>query len=67
MPFGGCPFWCGAGDRDHLSRLDLVILDELGDLPLALSGGQWLFHFMSRLYELNRAGFAGGCLIRVMR
>ena len=36
---------------DHLSRLDLVILDELGYLPFALSGGQLLFHPVSKLYE----------------
>jgi DNA replication protein DnaC len=36
---------------DHLSRLDFVILDELGYLPFALSGGQLLFHLVSRLYE----------------
>ncbi len=36
---------------EHLSRLDLVILDELGYLPFALSGGQLLFHLVSRLYE----------------
>jgi len=36
---------------DHLSRLDIVILDELGYLPFALSGGQLLFHLVSRLYE----------------
>ena len=36
---------------DHLCRLDLVILDELGYLPFALSGGQLLFHLVSRLYE----------------
>lgn len=36
---------------DHLSRLDLVILDELGYLPFALAGGQLLFHLVSRLYE----------------
>ena len=36
---------------DHLSRLDLVILDELGYLPFAQSGGQLLFHLISRLYE----------------
>ena len=36
---------------DHLSRLDLVILDELGYLPFALSGGQLLFHLVSKLYE----------------
>ncbi len=36
---------------DHLSRLDLVILDELGYLPFALSDGQLLFHLVRRLYE----------------
>ena len=36
---------------EHLSRLDLVILDELGYLPFAQSGGQLLFHLVSRLYE----------------
>ena len=36
---------------DHLGRLDLVVLDELGYLPFAQSGGQLLFHLVSRLYE----------------
>jgi DNA replication protein DnaC len=36
---------------DHLSRLDFVILDELGYLPFAQTGGQLLFHLISRLYE----------------
>jgi DNA replication protein DnaC len=36
---------------DHLARIDLVILDELGYLPFAQSGGQLLFHLISRLYE----------------
>lgn len=36
---------------DRLTRLDLVILDELGYLPLAQAGGQLLFHLISRLYE----------------
>jgi DNA replication protein DnaC len=36
---------------EHLVRLDLVILDELGHLPFAQSGGQLLFHLISRLYE----------------
>jgi DNA replication protein DnaC len=31
--------------------MDLVILDELGYLPFAQSGGQLLFHLISRLYE----------------
>jgi DNA replication protein DnaC len=36
---------------DHLTRLDFIILDELGYLPFAQSGGQLLFHLISRLYE----------------
>nr|WP_279597463.1 IS21-like element helper ATPase IstB [Methylobacterium sp. J-068] len=36
---------------DHLARLDLVVLDELGYLPFAQSGGQLLFHLISKLYE----------------
>jgi DNA replication protein DnaC len=36
---------------DHLTRLDFVVLDELGYLPFAQSGGQLLFHLVSRLYE----------------
>jgi DNA replication protein DnaC len=36
---------------DHLCRMDLVVLDELGYLPFAQSGGQLLFHLISRLYE----------------
>jgi DNA replication protein DnaC len=36
---------------DHLTRLDFVILDELGYLPFAQAGGQLLFHVISRLYE----------------
>jgi DNA replication protein DnaC len=36
---------------DYLTRLDFVILDELGYLPFALAGGQLLFHLISKLYE----------------
>jgi len=36
---------------DALTRVNLVILDELGYLPFAQSGGQLLFHLISRLYE----------------
>jgi len=36
---------------DYLSRKDFIILDELGYLPFAQSGGQLLFHLISRLYE----------------
>jgi DNA replication protein DnaC len=35
----------------QLERLDLVVLDELGYLPFARSGGQLLFHLISKLYE----------------
>jgi len=48
----------GKQDRmaDCLTRLDFiildfVILDELGYLPFTQSGGQLLFHLISRLYE----------------
>ena len=37
--------------NDRLCRLDFVILDELGYLPFAQSGGQLLSHLVSRLYE----------------
>ena len=36
---------------DTLSRKDFIVLDELGYLPFAQSGGQLLFHLISRLYE----------------
>jgi DNA replication protein DnaC len=36
---------------DYLTRLDFVVLDELGYLPFAQTGGQLLFHLISRLYE----------------
>ena len=36
---------------DALTRLDLIVLDELGYLPFAQAGGQLLFHLISRLYE----------------
>jgi DNA replication protein DnaC len=36
---------------DYLTRMDFIILDELGYLPFAQSGGQLLFHLISRLYE----------------
>jgi DNA replication protein DnaC len=43
----------GRGGRiaDGLMRVDLLVLDELGYLPFAQSGGQLLFHLISRLYE----------------
>jgi DNA replication protein DnaC len=36
---------------DRLARLDFAVLDELGYLPFAQSGGQLLFHLISHLYE----------------
>ena len=36
---------------DYLCRKDFIVLDELGYLPFASSGGQLLFHLISRLYE----------------
>ena len=41
----------GGRTADRLGRVDLVVLDELGYLPFAQSGGQLLFHLISRLYE----------------
>ncbi|QCG93144.1 ATPase (plasmid) [Azospirillum sp. TSA2s] len=36
---------------DQLTRVDLVVLDELGYLPFSQSGGQLLFHALSQLYS----------------
>jgi DNA replication protein DnaC len=36
---------------DYLARVDFIVLDELGYLPFTQSGGQLLFHLISRLYE----------------
>jgi len=36
---------------EHMTRHDLVILDELGYLPFSKNGGQLLFHLISKLYE----------------
>ena len=36
---------------EYLTRMDFVVLDELGYLPFSQSGGQLLFHLISRLYE----------------
>ena len=38
---------------EYMGRKDFVILDELGYLPFAQSGGQLLFHLISRLYEMT--------------
>jgi DNA replication protein DnaC len=36
---------------DHLTRMDFIVLDELGYLPFVQSGGQLLFHLVSRMSE----------------
>lgn len=36
---------------ESLTRQDFVVLDELGYLPFSKSGGQLLFHLISKLYE----------------
>jgi DNA replication protein DnaC len=36
---------------EQMARHDLVVLDELGYLPFSKSGGQLLFHLISKLYE----------------
>jgi DNA replication protein DnaC len=36
---------------EMLTKIDLVILDELGYLPFSASGGALLFHLLSKLYE----------------
>src|ERR1700682_3610942 len=36
---------------EYLTRMDFIILDELGYLPFAQTGGHLLFHLISRLYE----------------
>jgi DNA replication protein DnaC len=36
---------------DYLTRIDVIVLDELGYLPFAQAGGQLLFHLVSQLYE----------------
>ena len=41
----------GGTSAAQLSRLDLIVLDELGYLPFARSGGQLMFHLISKLYE----------------
>ena len=40
-----------AGQIAEGTKLDLVILDELGYLPFSASGGALLFHLLSKLYE----------------
>ncbi len=36
---------------EMLTKVDLVILDELGYLPFSSSGGALPFHLLSKLYE----------------
>jgi DNA replication protein DnaC len=37
--------------KAKLLRYDLIAIDELGYLPFSQSGGQLLFHLISKLYE----------------
>lgn len=43
----------GRQDRtaDALTSVDLVVREELGDLPFAQCGGRLVFHRISRLHE----------------
>jgi hypothetical protein len=56
----------GGRTADHLCRLDFVILDELGYLPFAQTGGQLLFHLISRLAEMYVCGVSTRDAERVM-
>ncbi|WP_407675282.1 ATP-binding protein [Pontibaca methylaminivorans] len=38
-----------------ISRLDFLILDELRYLPFGQTGGQLLFHLISKLYGIRPA------------
>jgi len=38
---------------DQLSRLDVVVLDELGYLPFSQAGGTRLFHMINSCYEVT--------------
>jgi DNA replication protein DnaC len=41
-----------AGKRaEMLTKIDLVILDEIGYLPFSLSGGALLLYLLSKIYE----------------
>jgi hypothetical protein len=39
---------------EKLLRYDVIVIDELGYLPFSQSGGQLLFHLISKLYETRR-------------
>ncbi len=41
----------GGHIAEHMTRHDLVVLDELGYLTFSRNGGQLLFHLISKLYE----------------
>jgi len=43
-----------------LTRMDFIILDDRGYLPFTQSGGQFLFHLVSRLSGQSRA--VAGCV-----
>jgi DNA replication protein DnaC len=42
--------------------MDFIVLDELGYLPFAQSGGQLLFHLISQLYEQTSVMVTGSPL-----
>src|SRR5271170_8422611 len=45
------PDCCDGYLPEKLLRHDLIVIDELGYLPFSQSGGQLLFHLISKLYE----------------
>ena len=49
LPQHGPDGQCRPYARGYLTCI--IVLDELGYLPFAQSGGQLLFHLVSRLYE----------------
>ncbi len=42
---------CSVFANFEVTRIDFIVLDELGYLPFAQAGGQLLFHLISQLYE----------------
>ena len=43
--------WSQRRLAETLLRYDVIVIDELGYLPFSQSGGQLLFHLISKLYE----------------
>jgi hypothetical protein len=48
---------------EKLLRYDLIVIDELGYLPFSQSGGQLLFHLISKLYENTSLGQGNDVLL----